>query len=93
MKCYVIIYFTAPDKSEELTLHSGDHVFPFNFLLPPNLPSSFEKKHGYVRYSVKVKVKRTGFHSDYTLEKPFTVLHALDLNLDPEALVGKFSLP
>ncbi|KAJ8304579.1 hypothetical protein KUTeg_018162, partial [Tegillarca granosa] len=74
-----------PDKSEEVILHRGDHVFPFNFSLPPNLPSSFERNHGYVRYSIKVKVKRTGLHSDYTLEKPFTVLHAMDLNLDPEA--------
>ena len=34
----------------------GNHVFPFNVFLAPNLPSSFEGEHGSIRYYVQVFV-------------------------------------
>ena len=34
----------------------GNHVFPFNVFLAPNLPSSFEGEHGSIRYYVQVVV-------------------------------------
>ena len=39
-------------------LPAGTHIFPFTFLLPPNLPSSFESKIGHVRYYVKADIVR-----------------------------------
>jgi hypothetical protein len=35
-------------------LQAGQHTFPFSFILPHNLPSSFEGQFGHVRYYVKV---------------------------------------
>ena len=36
----------------------GTHLFPFTFLLPGSLPSSYESKIGHVRYFIKVKKSR-----------------------------------
>ena len=43
----------------------GTHLFPFTFLLPGSLPSSYESKIGHVRYFIKVKNSRlppSGWH-------------------------------
>ena len=39
-------------------LPPGTHLFPFTFLLPPGLPSSFESNIGHVRYYVKADIVR-----------------------------------
>ena len=39
-------YIFAGDKdNNDDFLHSGSHYFPFEFTLPPKLPSSFKGKH------------------------------------------------
>ena len=64
-------------------LSIGNHEFPFSFELPANIPSSFEGKHGHVRYKVTATIddpkKKTEFF--------FTVLTPHDLNKNQEALV------
>ncbi|XP_033749585.1 arrestin domain-containing protein 3-like [Pecten maximus] len=62
-------------------LQPGTNSYPVNFILPPNLPSSFESYYGYIRYNVKAKVDREG--KDYKVQYPFTVLSHVDLNLNP----------
>ncbi|KAK3096667.1 hypothetical protein FSP39_002241 [Pinctada imbricata] len=71
---------------EDVTLHAGDHYYPFEFVLPPTLPSSFEVNHGSVRYFVKIKIDRPSWHKDYKLTTPFTVLSHLDLNFEENAM-------
>lgn len=74
---------------DEYALPPGQHTFPFSFVLPPSLPSSFEGGIGYVRYLVKGTIDRPWRFDDETV-RPFTVLSALDLNQQPMAGVRKF---
>ncbi|KAK7861786.1 hypothetical protein R5R35_011958 [Gryllus longicercus] len=66
----------------DMVLPSGEHVYPFSYILPYNIPSSFEGSYGHVRYTVKVKVDRP-WKFDYDCKVAFTVLTPLDLNLEP----------
>ena len=34
----------------------GDYSYPFQVILPHNLPTSFEGLHGQVRYSINAKI-------------------------------------
>ena len=61
-------------------------MFPFNFVLPPDLPSSYEGGTGYVRYHVKAVIDKP-WKFDHTTKQAFTVISILDLNTDPNAQV------
>ncbi|XP_062620950.1 arrestin domain-containing protein 3-like [Saccostrea cucullata] len=74
-------------SGDENRLPAGKHVFPFSFVLPPDLPSSFEGEHGYVRYKVEGIIDRPYAYDEHTVQ-PFTVLSTLDLNLEPTAANG-----
>lgn len=74
---------------DEYVLPPGQHTFPFSFVLPPSLPSSFEGGIGYVRYLVQGTIDRPWRFDDHTV-RPFTVLSALDLNQQPMAGVREF---
>ncbi|XP_061179230.1 arrestin domain-containing protein 3-like [Saccostrea echinata] len=65
-------------------LPPGQHVYPFSFQLPPNLPSSFEGGIGYVRYTIKGTIDKP-WKFDHTTKRPFTVIASLDLNSQPTA--------
>ncbi|XP_022091245.1 arrestin domain-containing protein 3-like isoform X2 [Acanthaster planci] len=73
--------------TQDLTLPSGRHNFPFQFQLPKtDLPASFEGLNGYVRYKTKVVVAipKSLKNKKYKTEKHFTVLGPdVDLNLIP----------
>lgn len=79
----VLLYGIWPGQGSETTkLPVGRHTFPFSFTLPPNLPSSFEGAHGYVRYSIKGIIDKP-WKFDHTTKRAFTVICILDLNADP----------
>ncbi|CAK8692197.1 unnamed protein product [Clavelina lepadiformis] len=77
----------APAGSNSNSLNAGQHVFPIQFQLPINLPSSFEAHTGHVRYSVEGKIRRSGIFSNYRTMTVFTVLDYLDLNEIPNAQI------
>ncbi|KAI9138523.1 hypothetical protein BKA69DRAFT_1169012, partial [Paraphysoderma sedebokerense] len=56
---------------------AGMYQFPFQFQLPPDLESSFQGDHGYIRYQVKAFFDRP-WRFDYNHVHPFTVLKPLD---------------
>lgn len=60
-------------------LPAGRHEFPFTFQLPENLVTSFEGKHGCVRYWVKAKLHRP-WSTVKKAKKEFTVLEPIDIN-------------
>jgi len=62
-------------------LQAGRHEFLFNFLLPTNVPSSFEGKVGHVRYIATAKIDKP-WKFDHVTKAAFTVLRSLDLNLE-----------
>ncbi|XP_052278843.1 arrestin domain-containing protein 3-like isoform X1 [Dreissena polymorpha] len=72
-------------SGQSTLLQAGRHTFPFSFLLPPNLPSSFEGSFGNVRYSLKGKIDRP-WKFDHKTKKLFTVVSVLDLNEQTTAM-------
>ncbi|CAM4538851.1 unnamed protein product [Leuciscus chuanchicus] len=79
------------DNSEEglTTIHSGRHEYAFSFELPQTpLATSFEGKHGSVRYWVKAELHRPWLLPMKT-KKEFTVFEHIDINtpllLSPQA--------
>ncbi|KTF74386.1 hypothetical protein cypCar_00036153 [Cyprinus carpio] len=79
------------DNCEEglTTIHSGRHEYAFSFELPQTpLATSFEGKHGSVRYWVKAELHRPWLLPMKT-KKEFTVFEHIDINtpllLSPQA--------
>ncbi|XP_061872591.1 arrestin domain-containing protein 3-like isoform X4 [Colius striatus] len=79
------------DNSEEglHTIHSGRHEYAFSFELPQiPLATSFEGRHGSVRYWVKAELHRPWL-LPVKLKKEFTVFEHIDINtpslLSPQA--------
>ena len=66
---------------------AGRQIYPFEFTLPEELPSSFEGAHGYVRYFCKVTVERP-WKFDQNVKKAFSVLSQLDLNREAAVRVS-----
>ncbi|KAG8517330.1 Arrestin domain-containing protein 2 [Galemys pyrenaicus] len=69
----------APDTGETTTLSPGRHEFPFCFQLPPTLVTSFEGKHGSVRYCIKATLHRPWVPARRA-RKVFTVIEPVDIN-------------
>ncbi|XP_061753477.1 arrestin domain-containing protein 3a isoform X1 [Nerophis ophidion] len=84
-------YVSDDDNSEEglTTIHSGRHEYAFSLELPQTpLATSFEGKHGSVRYWVKAELHRPWLLPIKT-KKEFTVFEHIDINtpllLSPQA--------
>ncbi|XP_056678092.1 arrestin domain-containing protein 2 isoform X2 [Monodelphis domestica] len=67
------------DSGDTTTLQPGRHEFPFSFQLPTTLVTSFEGKHGSVRYCVKAKLHRP-WGTAKRAKKEFTVIEPIDIN-------------
>ncbi|XP_077440630.1 arrestin domain-containing protein 2 isoform X1 [Vanacampus margaritifer] len=68
------------DNGEGNILPAGRHEFPFSFQLPEEtLVTSFEGKHGSIRYWVKVKLHRP-WATVRKIKKEFTVIEPIDIN-------------
>jgi len=67
------------------SLNPGTHLFPFTFLLPGSLPSSYESRIGHVRYFIKADIVRD-WRWNHKTKQHVTVNGILDLNLFPSAL-------
>ena len=70
---------------ERIRLEAGSHRYPFTFSLPPNVPSSFEGEHGYVRYTAEATMERP-WKFNHVTRCAFTVISLVDLNLEPMEL-------
>uniref|UniRef100_A0A8C4YIY3 Arrestin domain containing 2 n=2 Tax=Gopherus evgoodei TaxID=1825980 RepID=A0A8C4YIY3_9SAUR len=69
----------APDNGEVTVLQAGKHEFPFTFQLPETLATSFEGRHGNVRYWVKAKLHRP-WSVVKKAKREFTVIEPIDIN-------------
>nr|AAH79718.1 MGC81105 protein [Xenopus laevis] len=67
------------DNGTLTVLPAGRHEFPFSFQLPETLVTSFEGKHGSVRYWVKAKLHRP-WCTVKKVKKEFTVIEPIDIN-------------
>lgn len=77
--------FSNPDDKGELS--QGEHVLPFSFQLPDELPSSYEGFVGRIRYYSKATIITAIGCKDFSIKKVFTVLDILDLNTLPDMMV------
>ncbi|XP_034185991.1 arrestin domain-containing protein 17 isoform X1 [Osmia lignaria lignaria] len=77
-------YLVGSASGGEIEIQSGEHKFPFQCVLPTNIPSSFEADFGHVRYTVKVTLDRP-WKFDQEVKSPFTVVSPLDLNQEQRA--------
>lgn len=57
----------------------GEIRFPFSFVLPVNIPPTFEGNIGFIRYLIKVKIDRP-WRIDNVYKQAFTVTPHFDLN-------------
>lgn len=88
LKVIKLIFFFS--VASEIELPPGEHVYPFTFSLPQNLPSSFEHDFGHVRYTVKAILDRP-WKFDQETKSAFTVVSNFDLNREARALVSHYS--
>lgn len=65
-------------NEDEITLETGKHNFDFQFDIPTSCPSSYEGRHGRIRYMVKVIYVKSLVNT--TKNIPFTVVNPLNLN-------------
>lgn len=85
-----MVFLARPTEEDQFTLDAGTHYFDFECEIPENCPTSFESKHGRIRYTLAVVVSRPGKPSQ-THKSAFTVLNVLDLNtFTPSVLVSFF---
>ncbi|KAL7297338.1 hypothetical protein TKK_0009730 [Trichogramma kaykai] len=77
-------YILGSSSGEQIELPSGTHTYPFNFVLPPSLPSSFESDFGRIRYTTKAILDRP-WKFDQETKVAFTVVSHFDLNKDAKA--------
>lgn len=78
-----MIYISFPGN--QIDIAAGTYQYNFQAILPPLLPTSFEAKHGSIRYLVTVVIDRP-WKFDLTYKVAFTVLKQLDLNYENPAL-------
>ncbi|XP_076653337.1 arrestin domain-containing protein 17 isoform X1 [Halictus rubicundus] len=77
-------YLVGSASGSEIEVQSGEHKFPFQCVLPTNIPSSFESDFGYVRYIAKATLDRP-WKFDQEVKSPFTVVQPFDLNQEQRA--------
>lgn len=72
------------ENNEEVA--AGKYFYPFSFLLPENLPSTYDCEYGHIIYTIKAVVNRP-WKFDYESEIAIIVVSPIDLNKIPHAKV------
>lgn len=70
------------ERSSDMYLEAQEYSFPFSFILPTNLPTSFEHNHGRIRYTITGTID-IPWSTNKNSSRVFTVLNNLDLNEMP----------
>ncbi|XP_070259094.1 arrestin domain-containing protein 1 [Myotis yumanensis] len=78
---YVNSALSLADKG---SLPTGEHSFPFRFLLPATAPTSFEGPFGKIVYQVRATIDTPRFAKDHQCSCVFYILSPLNLNSIPD---------
>ncbi|XP_055988866.1 arrestin domain-containing protein 1 [Sorex fumeus] len=78
---YVSSSLALADKG---SLPAGEHSFPFQFLLPATVPTSFEGPFGKIIHQVRATIDTPRFSKDHQCSLVFYVLSPLNLNSIPD---------
>ena len=71
--------FLSKQSSNDLYLDIGEYSYPFEIILPKNLPTSFEHNFGQVRYNINGTIDIPWAFDKHTT-KSFSVINNVDLN-------------
>ncbi|XP_065679649.1 arrestin domain-containing protein 3 isoform X3 [Hydra vulgaris] len=66
-------------NSAKFTNEAGRFFFPFDFILPPVLPSSFEGFHGHIRYQIFAEIDKP-WKFNHKTTRAFTINEVIDTN-------------
>lgn len=77
--------FSITFTEGQIEILPGIHTYNFQTVLPANLPTSFEAKSGFIRYTVRVALERP-WKFDLTYKMGFTILKQHDLNYETPTL-------
>lgn len=87
-------YFnSALSLADKGSLPAGEHNFPFQFLLPAAVPTSFEGSFGKIVYQVRATIDTPRFFRDHQCSCAFYILSPLNLNTIPDIEVRVGSGP
>ncbi|XP_052393292.1 arrestin domain-containing protein 1 [Carassius gibelio] len=78
---YLSSTLSVADKG---TLSAGEHSFPFQFVIPASVPTSFEGPFGKILYQIRAFIDTPRFSKDYKTQRPFYLLNVLNLNELPD---------
>ena len=84
--------FPILSDGASFTLAVGQYEYPFAFILPHQIPSSYESLNGKVRYHVKAIIERS-WKKNYACQLPFSVNAVVDLNTVQDAEVPNSAFP
>ncbi|XP_037044120.1 arrestin domain-containing protein 3-like isoform X2 [Bradysia coprophila] len=70
----------------EWSIKSGNYNYPFQFVLPYGLPSSFAGEFGSIEYSLDIEIGQS-WAFDHSSHTTFQVVNVVDLNVEPTAQV------
>ena len=74
------LFGNLPNSGSYTLAHpAGRHIYQFSFSLPTPIPSSFEGKHGYIRYILKAQIDKP-WKFDHKVKRPITINEIIDPN-------------
>lgn len=76
-------YVYGQSGGSQLDLPKGKYVFPFQTVIPPNAPTSFNGTHGQIKHEVTLTIDRAVRYNNI-FKQCFTVILPNDLNTKPE---------
>ncbi|XP_013362111.1 PREDICTED: arrestin domain-containing protein 1 [Chinchilla lanigera] len=78
-------YFNSSlSLADKGSLPTGEHSFPFQFLLPATAPTSFEGPFGRIVHQVRATIDTPRFSKDHKCSLVFYILSPLNLNSIPD---------
>ncbi|XP_046457014.1 arrestin domain-containing protein 17-like [Daphnia pulex] len=73
--------------NQVIELSVGRHQYPFTFVLPTQIPPSFEGSFGHIRYTIRSVAQRPWLKRDYACQTSLIVGSIVDLNTLPAAVL------
>jgi hypothetical protein len=83
--CVIHVLLNLGNQVIELSV--GRHQYPFTFVLPTQIPPSFEGSFGHIRYTIRSVAQRPWLKRDYACQTSLIVGSIVDLNTLPAAVV------